>query len=144
VHPARSWPNATALPSRWMCHGGRGPGSIGPCDQGNHVSGQLLDPWDNGGVSSPGHSYRRASQEWGITTRVAPYSWIWSPPAPTPPSTEVAEVLVAPEIEPEPVAIAPQPERVTDIELRAGLSVQRRRWLWWLGQTWMRLIIRRR
>jgi hypothetical protein len=87
-------------------------------------------------VSYPWHQGGRASQEWGTTTRVAPYSLMApAPPAPAPTSTEVAEA--------EPVAVGePIAEVVpdtTDIAAEGGLSL-----LGWVVRWWLRMTIQRR
>jgi hypothetical protein len=90
-------------------------------------------PWYQGG---------RASEAWGITTRVAPYALIWNPPART--STELAEVSTgaAAESAAESAAdteTADDHGADTSITVDAGFSIGR-----WLGRFYVFASIRRR
>ena len=84
----------------------------------------------------------RASQVYGTTARPAAYGLLWSPapPAPTPPTRLVADVVKVEQVtaQPQPVVIStPQPD--TDVTADGGLTLLGR----WLIRVWLRVTIRR-
>jgi hypothetical protein len=88
---------------------------------------------DNSGEPYPSYQGGRASQQWGVTTRIAPYS-LMAPAPPAPTSTEVAQA--------ESVAVGELAAEVvpdtTHIAAEGGLSL-----LGWVVRWWLRMTIQR-
>jgi hypothetical protein len=92
------------------------------------------------------HLGGKASEAYGVRVMPSGTAWIWSPPPA--PSTDVAELAVADVAEVDAVAESIPPDTDRDgelsIELVAGVSMRRRRWMWLIGQMWLRIHVRRR
>jgi hypothetical protein len=92
----------------------------------------------------PWYQGQRASQVWPNVVLHGAYGLLWNPPAPSTEVAEVAEVDVpCPPLADTEIADTYRDSELS-IELVAGLNVRRRRWLWWIGQAWMRIHVRRR